>query len=45
MVCAMHQSAQMALFHVYITVMLTQLKAYRMLEFSWMVLDAYGRGA
>ncbi|XP_014242049.1 uncharacterized protein LOC106662462 [Cimex lectularius] len=42
--CEKDQSVQQILFNLYNHVQITQLKAYAMLQFSWMLLKAYDKG-
>lgn len=42
--CSVRQSTQQVLFNLYNAVSITELKGYTMMQFSWMILKAYGRG-
>ncbi|XP_065363768.1 uncharacterized protein LOC135957041 [Calliphora vicina] len=42
--CLNQQSTQQFIYSLYTDIALTELKAYAMLEFSWIILRAYGKG-
>ncbi|KAM7350446.1 uncharacterized protein ACRADG_009033 isoform 2-T2 [Cochliomyia hominivorax] len=42
--CLSQQSTQQFIYSLYTDIALTEFKAYTMLEFSWMILRAYGKG-
>ncbi|KAI8124340.1 hypothetical protein CVS40_5407 [Lucilia cuprina] len=42
--CFNQQSTQQFIYSLYTDIALTELKAYTMLEFSWIILRAYGKG-
>lgn len=44
LVCVSKQSAQQVLFQMYNAISIAELKGYAMMQFSWMVLRAYGKG-
>ncbi|KAH8269843.1 hypothetical protein KR026_009197, partial [Drosophila bipectinata] len=43
-ICNTQQSAQQFVYSLYADIALTELKAYTMMEFSWMMLRVYGKG-
>ncbi|KMZ08681.1 uncharacterized protein LOC6740015 isoform X1 [Drosophila simulans] len=43
-ICNTMQSAQQFIYSLYADIALTELKAYTMMEFSWMMLRVYGKG-
>ncbi|XP_016984536.1 uncharacterized protein LOC108048421 isoform X2 [Drosophila rhopaloa] len=43
-ICNTMQSAQQFVYSLYADIALTELKAYTMMEFSWMMLRVYGKG-
>ncbi|KQS30547.1 uncharacterized protein LOC6551613 isoform X2 [Drosophila erecta] len=43
-ICTTMQSAQQFIYSLYADIALTELKAYTMMEFSWMMLRVYGKG-
>ncbi|XP_050438388.1 uncharacterized protein LOC126844318 isoform X2 [Adelges cooleyi] len=44
MLCDKKQSLQQLIFNLYMTLHLTQLKGFSVMQFSWMLLQTYGKG-
>lgn len=44
MLCDQKQSLQQLIYNLYITLHLTQLKGFSVMQFSWMLLQTYGKG-
>lgn len=44
MLCDQKQSLQQMVFNLYGTLHLTQLKGFSVMQFSWMLLQTYGKG-
>lgn len=44
MLCDQKQSLQQLVFNLYGTLHLTQLKGFSVMQFSWMLLQTYGKG-
>lgn len=44
MLCDQKQSLQQLIYNMYITLHLTQLKGFSVMQFSWMLLQAYEKG-
>ncbi|XP_050526498.1 uncharacterized protein LOC126897171 isoform X2 [Daktulosphaira vitifoliae] len=44
MLCDRKQSLQQLIFNLYMTLHLTQLKGFSVMQFSWMLLQTYGKG-
>ncbi|XP_039296534.1 uncharacterized protein LOC111046010 isoform X2 [Nilaparvata lugens] len=43
-ICNIQQSPQQILYNIYVSLQMTQLKGYTMMQFSWMLLRLYNRG-
>ncbi|XP_055585663.1 uncharacterized protein LOC129738473 [Uranotaenia lowii] len=43
-ICSFGMSAQQVLYQLYNAISITELKGYSMMQFSWMLLKAYGKG-
>lgn len=44
MICDQKQSLQQLIYNLYTTLHLIQLKGYSVIQFSWMLLQTYGKG-
>lgn len=44
MMCDQKQSLQQLIFNMYSTLHFTQLKGFSVMQFSWMMLQTYGKG-
>lgn len=44
MLCDQKQSLQQLIYNLYITLHLTQLKGFSVMQFSWMLLQTYNKG-
>lgn len=44
MLCDQNQSLQQMIYNLYTTLHLIQLKGYSVMQFSWMLLQTYGKG-
>lgn len=44
MICDQKQSLQQMIFNMYSTLHFTQLKGFSVMQFSWMLIQTYGKG-
>jgi len=44
MLCDQKQSLQQLIYNLYLTLHLTQLKGFSVMQFSWLLLQTYGKG-